>query len=83
MDFGTDFRLGGNLTLVDSGVAGLHVFDLQHPLLGRVLEVRLKPFVGDERRSVQVDDGISDGSGGYGVGLKAILLSDIVYTISP
>lgn len=48
MDFGADFRFGGDLTLVDAGVTVLHVFDLQHPFGGRILEVRLKPFVSDK-----------------------------------
>lgn len=50
MDLGADFWLRRHLTLVYSGVACLNVLDLQYPFLGRILEVRLKPFVSDKRR---------------------------------
>ena len=51
-----DFRLGADLALVETGVARLHVFDLQRPRVGAVHVEALEALVCDERVPVHGED---------------------------
>ena len=52
----TDFRLGADLTLVETRVTCLHVFDLQSPRVGAVHVEALEALVCDERVAVHGED---------------------------
>lgn len=45
---GTNFWLCRHLTFIDASISSLNIFDLQNPFFGCVLEIRLKPFIGNE-----------------------------------
>ena len=51
-----DFRLSADLTLVEAGVARLHVFNLQRPRLRVVHVEALEALVRDERVPVHGED---------------------------